>query len=358
MLKNRSQLALITAFLMSVLFLNFGCSSDSKTKNESKETAVEVMQVHPADSKQLLRYSGTIKEYNSVPAAFPTTGIVKNVYVDEGQYVKQGELLAELDDESYVSSYNMAEAAYKQAQDAVDRLRPMHKNGNLPDVKMVQAETMLAESQSALDLAKKSLDDCKLKADKPGLVGKRTIDPGIGAAPGIAAITIVQIEKEYAVISVHESEIAALKIGMPAYVYVPALGDYEVNGKVEEIGVIADPLSHTYKVKALFSNKGGEVKPGMICNVVIPKAGARQVIVIPANALMVDEAGKTYVYTADINNMTAHRVNVTRGAFLQEGVGIVDGLSENDNLIVAGQHKLYENAPIKVINRETATAAE
>ena len=330
-----------------------GCTSNSKAREENGyETVVEVQQVRYVNDSERIRYSGTIEESVTIPAAFAVNGIVKEVHVHEGERVQEGQLLATLDDTSFRNAYLMAEATYNRAMDAVERLRPMHEKGNLPDIKMVEAETGLQQATAARDLARKNLDDCRLVAPGSGIVGQRNIEIGGGALPGATAIRIVQINTVKAVIPVHENEISQLALGMKAEVTIPALGDHEWVGSIDEIGVVADPLSHTYRVKLTIANRDHLIKPGMICNVVIFKDNEETALRLPVAAIQVDENRNSYVYVVNPGDMTAHKKRVKTSGFLRDGISVKSGLDPDELVVISGQHKLYENAPVAVMNMD------
>lgn len=347
----RSTLAL--AVLPGLFLLVTGCTPDSNaSSSRAASLKVKVEAVEVVSPSQRLHYSGTIQEADTYPASFAVSGIAQDVFVEEGQEVRRGQKLATLDDATARNSYDMAEATYNRARDAVERLTPMHENGTLPEIQFVEAQTGLAQARAAFEIAKRNLEDCVLKADSHGLVGKRSINPGEGAAPGMAAITIVDIDKVEAVIAVHENEISSIKRGMEAAIIVPALGNRSWDGEVVEVGVVADPLSHTYKVKVLVDNSDHAMRPGMVCNTVILPPSDQQTMIVPIQAVLVDSDGRTYVYTVDATTNTTRRQVVQRKGYLHEGIEITDGLQPGDLVVVAGQHRLYDNAAVSFV-RET-----
>ena len=345
----------LLALLPGLFFLGNGCSSNSHANGSSVEAInVRVEAVSPVTNSERLRYSGTVKEVETLPAAFAVSGIVKDVYVQEGQEVRRGQKLATLDDATFRSSYAIANATYQRALDAVERLKPMHDNGTLPDIKMVEAQTGLEQARATLDLAEKNLKDCVLIAGKSGVVGKRSVDAGIGAAPGMAAITLVQIDRIYAVIAVHENEISGMEIGMPASISIPALGEREWEGEVVELGVVADPLSHTYRAKVVVDNEDHAIRPGMICSVVVVKPGDRETMIVPSEAVLVDGMGQNYVYTVDARTNRAFRKPVHSLGYLLDGIEIADGLEPGDLVVMAGQHRLYDDAQVRIVEASKA----
>jgi len=182
--------------LITLLGLLAGCS-----KNEPQEKLpvnVVAQKVSATGDQQMIAYSGTIEESNTTALSFSVVGTVACVLVSEGDYVQKGQLLAVLNDETYKNAYEMSLASQKQAEDAYKRLLPMYKNGNLPEIKLVEVETGLQQAKAATLISKKSVDDCKLYSPVNGIIGKRSIEPGMSALPNLTSISVVEIVKVFA----------------------------------------------------------------------------------------------------------------------------------------------------------------
>jgi len=292
-------------------------------------------------------YVGTVEESVSVPLSFLTTGMVEKVYVSEGQKVKRGQLLAELNQESYENVYQMALSKEKQAEDAYFRLSGVYEKGSLPEIKFIEIQTALEQAKSATRIAEKSLKDCKLYAPVNGIIGKREIEPGSNVIPGNPLLTIVKIEKVYVKIPVPEKEITGNYIGQKAKIEVSALNKAIFEGQIEEIGVMANPLSHTYPVKIVVSNPEEQLKPGMVGKVFINKTGSDSLIIIPQQAVIVNPQGEKFVYIADLTSETAVKRPVETGALKNNGVIITKGLQTGDQVIINGYQKLDANRKIQ-----------
>ena len=345
-MKNKKYLPVI--FFLGIAFSAWGCSGNSGNQNNDS-VKVQIEKVKPADVSQELAYSGTIEESETIPLSFSSVGTVSKVFVSEGALVRKGQILAELDNATYQNTYAMMHASEEQAQDAYNRLTPMHKNGNLPDVKYVEVETGLQKAKAGESIARKNLDDCNLYATTDGYVGKRSIEPGMTALPNLTSITIVKINKVFARVSVSENEIALIHKGQKANITIGALGSASHDGTVEEIGVIADPIAHSYKVKIGVANKDLSIKPGMICSAIIESPSTFRGAVVPGRSVLVDESGKNYVYIVSSQNKAMRKYIVT-GQLLNGGIEVLEGLQINDTIVVEGQHKLIENAAVQIVN--------
>jgi RND family efflux transporter MFP subunit len=346
-LKPRDICGLVLA--LSVIFS--GCRAHRETGTAAGPVRVVVLKVAPAATGREFAYSGTISESESRPQSFSVTGTVTRVQVNEGDTVAKGTLLAELDDTSYRDTYEMVKAGEKQAEDAFNRLSRMFKNGNLPEVKYVEVETGLQKAKAAAAIARKNLDDCRLYASASGYVGKRSIDPGMVALPNLASITIVRIDKVFARVPVPENDIALVHKGERAAVRIGALGPQEFEGKVEDIGVVADPLAHSYKIRIAVPNPDRAIKPGMVCTAVIEGLERSSGLVIPNEAVLVDETGRNYVYCLDPAGTRASLRYVKLGELLQNGIRITEGLNAGETIVVSGQHKLVDGSAVQVVER-------
>jgi membrane fusion protein, multidrug efflux system len=337
---------------IALVGLYFAGCADNKANKALKDTAVNV-EVIPAaysDGSGALSYSGTIEESETIPLSFSTAGTVKRVYVNEGEPVRKGQILAELDDETYRNDYEMSLAAEKQAQDAYNRLLPMHKNGNIPEIKFIEAETALQRASGAAAISKKSLNDCKLYSPVDGIVGKKSIEPGMTAMASFSSITIVKIQKVFANVSVPENEISSVKKGDNASIKIAALNNSDFTGSVEEIGVMADPMAHSYKIKIAISNNNVVIKPGMICNVNLLKTRGDEKLILPHESVKVDENGNAFVYAVSNEQNSVSRKLVKTGILFNNGVEIISGIKAGELVVVNGQQKLADKSLIKIIN--------
>lgn len=325
------------------------CSEDNNNLNSKKQIGVIIQQVKLNNSTEQITFSGTIEEAKSSSLSFSVMGTVDKVYFEEGQAVNKGTLLAEINSETYKNAYQIALSSVNQAEDAYKRLEPMYKNGTYPEIKMVELETQLQQAKANLEIVKKNLNDCKLYANMTGIVGRRLIDPGSNVIPGSPIFTIVDINTVFAKVPVPENEIGKIKKGGKAAVQINAVNENYITGTIEEIGVLANPLSHTYDIKIRLANPTKSLKPGMVCNVQIDGIDKQGCLLVPSSAVQVDENGLNFVYLVNENKSQANKHSVTVGTFTKNDLEILSGLKKDDIIVISGFHKLYDNAPIEVI---------
>ena len=328
-----------------------GCTSGAQNNPTENHEAVrvKVMKIGTKADTNSQSYIATIEESVLVPLSFLSPGTVDKVLVDEGQGISQGQLLAVLNSDYARNSYQIALSKENQAQDAYNRLEPVYKKGSLPEVKFVDIQTGLAMAKSSVMMSKKNLDDCNLYAPTSGIIGRRMLEPGMSVLPGNPVFQLVKIEKVNANVPVPENEIAGIKKWQKAQVQVSALGDQLFDGEVKEVGVLSNPLSHTYRVKIELNNPEQLLKPGMVCKVTIDDPTLENRVVVPLSAVQMDGNGGKYVFVANSNTGKAMKKSIVTGPMKNNGVVINSGLAANDLIITEGYQKINENTTLQIV---------
>jgi len=160
---------------------------------------------------------------------------------------------------------------------------------------------------------------------------------------------LVKIDKVFVKVSIPENEISKIKTGNRAKLSVKALNDEQFEGLITEIGVIANPLSHTYDIKIAISNPQEKLMPGMVCAVTILSNTSTVQVIIPSNVIQIDEENQKYVFIADANSNKVMKKFVEVGSPYNNGIIITKGLQIGDQLIVEGYQKINENSTIQII---------
>lgn len=331
---------LVVIYLLGIAFMIGGCSSEKKNKGEDKGKSVKTQTIGYTSNEVRREYIGEVEEENNVDLSFQVNGNVEKVYVQEGQSVQKGQLLARLNTTSLQSIYDAAKSTLVRAQDAYDRLTILHQNNSLPEIKYVEVQTALEQSKSAERLAWKNLSECSLYAPFTGLINKRYVEAGTNVLPGSPIYNLVSINTVKVKVAIPEQEISGIAIGQSCVVKISALNNQSFDGVIIEKGVSAHPVSHTYNIKVKVENKNLQIMPGMVCKVYL--SGASEIdskyIAIPLKAAQIDRNGKHFVWLQDKEHKV-FRQEIVLGRLVGNEVLVVEGLQQGDILIVEGyQH--------------------
>lgn len=339
----RDRKALVLTSLIAAAPLA-GCST--RAVEPLPPPTVETSAVARVASGRDLRISGTLDAERSTALSFAVPGTVEEVLVDEGQAVRRGQVLAKLSPTSLEHALGIALAQAERAQDAVRRLEPMHKNGTVPAVKWVEVQTGLEQAQHSVELARKNLRDAVLRAPEDGVVARRATEPGSTVGPGAPVLVLMQTRSVRAIAPVPESQIARIRVGQPARVRVAAL-DREVAGTVSEIGVAADPLTRTYPVKVSLANRDGALRVGMVVDVFVPVAGDAPALVVPREAVRIDEHGTPCVFVVGKDGKLQRR-HVSVAGFVGERTALTAGVQPGERVVVSGTPMLADGVAVRV----------
>ena len=341
----------IKHFILFLPFLLMGCNDTSSEQLKEKllrapaeERVIPVGVLHIDTVSGLVRntYPGYLEEGQSVEMAFKYGGTLQQLNVKQGSSVRKGQTLARVSSPQMESTRRSAQSTLEQAQDAYDRLKKVHDNGSLPEIKWREMVANLEKAQSALDLANAMLADNTIRAPFDGTIASVNAEIGENIAPMKPIIRLINTKGMAVKISVPENEIAKVQVGDTAEIVIPALDDKRLNGKVIEKSMTASMLTHSYPVKVLIEHPDKELSPGMIGKVVL-NADVNKGIIVPANAVLINQEGK-FVWVAEDDRAT--RRKITLSGYSGNGVIVSEGLGTGDVVIVEGYQKVSEGMKV------------
>ncbi len=334
--------------IASLWFIPFltGCQGDVEKPKANEPVKVKAVVVKDDAYVNLMRYSGTVEEENGTSLSFAVAGTIKTMNVRLGQHVSAGQLIATLDPTSMQNSHKVAHAALEQAEDASRRMKELHDKGSLPDMKWVEVQSKLEQARSMEQIARRNLDDCRLRAPFSGIIAEKSMETGENVAPGMPVARLVTASSLVVRISVPEAEMRSVRTGQKADVAVTAIGGEKIAARVVEKGVVANPLSRTYEVRLKLENTDKEVLPGMVTEVFLHpyKTASGKHYVIPAHVVQIDEHNRSFVWC--VKDGKACKRVIVCGEYIADGVTVVSGLSANDSIIVEGQQKVCEGTEV------------
>lgn len=338
--------SLYTLFIIGLI----SCSSKKDESVDVKIVPVTIQEIKYSDDIYQQEYVGTVEGENAVDISFQVSGNIEQIYAQEGQSVRKGELLAKLNTSSIESMYNAAKATLNQAQDAYNRLTILHNSNSLPEIKYIEAKTALEQAQASERIARKNLQDCNLYAPFSGVVSRRYQESGANVMPGAPIYNLVTINSVKIKIAIPENEVSSIKIGQTCRIKISALDNKSFEAKVVEKGISANPVSHTYDIKVRVNNADLRIMPGMVCKAYLINNGTttdKRNIIVPYKAIQVDYSGKHFVWIKDEQNKAVYR-EVLPGKLIGNGVAVEQGLQEGDELIIEGYQNISPGTIVEI----------
>jgi RND family efflux transporter MFP subunit len=339
-------------YMKKGIILGIGCwllvvgCSDKKTVDTKAPVRVKTVMMSPGMVDKAQTYVGIVEEREATAVSFTSMGVVKRMFVNEGQTVGRGQLIAEMDDTQARNMLTGAEAAMTQASDAYERYKMLHDNGSLPEVQWVEIQSKVAQAKSQLEIAKKNLSDCRLTAPVSGVIGRKQVGAGETALPSQAVVSILDVSTVKIKVAIPEAEIANIDANTRTSIYVDAINGSYSGGRIEK-GVQADALTHTYDIRIYVANSGLKLLPGMVASVKFMVDGSMVIkgCSLPVTAVQKKADGSLFVWTVD-KDKTVHRTTVTIGSTFGNHVSVTDGLRMGQRVVTEGYQKLSEGTKV------------
>lgn len=357
-------------FAITIILIS--CGDKKQVKSIKSPIRVKTEVVTTKNYSSDCTYVGIVEENGSTAISFTSMGVIRKMNVDEGQYVRQGQLLAEMDNVTSENTLEVtqvsttqandmveqAQATYDQAKDAYDRMKVMYEAGALPEIKWIEAETSLRRAETALKtaqsgvtsaqaterIAKKNVEDNLLYAPVSGVIGKKILTVGETALPSQAVVNIINIDNVKVKVSVPEMELRNISSNTHSSIRVAAANVYVEGGRIEK-GVMADALTHTYDVRINVKNPGHTLLPGMVADVTFGNYSGSASLMLPITAVQKKGDSSYFVWTVSDDNK-AHRTSVSIGDTFGNYVAITGGIEEGQRIVVEGYQKLSEGTKV------------
>jgi membrane fusion protein (multidrug efflux system) len=357
--------SVLTVCCFAALAAGVSCSGGTAGENKAGPVAeVTLTRVERGPISDTLVVSGTVMAIpnSDVKVGSLVVGRIAEMKVAEGDRVRTGEVLAQVDARPYEDQLTQAEQGVAQAKATLEHAtasrvrnedlvnRGIAARKDFEDSRTLEevAKANLRQSEAAVSLARIQVSRAALRSPFDGIVVKRFASVGeqVDGNAGQPVVEVVRLGEVELVVNVPAAYLPRLRAGQAVSLTSDAFPITKFPGHIVAIPAAVDPGSGAGAVRIRIPNGNGLLRLGMFLKAEVPFATHKDALLIPVAALYRDEGGKTVVYR--VVGDTATVADVKTGVANQEQVEIVDGVKQGDTIVLTGGYGLGEKAQIKV----------
>ncbi len=330
-----------------IILISFiGCSKTEENKQTDDAKPVSVTDCVKKEINKELKLTGTIYPWEEAALAAQMAARIRKIYVKEGDFVKQGDLLVQMDD----AQLTQIELQYNDAAKDFERAEKLKREGAISDQAYDKSKVLFETLKSNYD---KILENTRLRAPFSGVITAKYMNDGelFLMAPnqnrGVPAILYLMNLGELKIkINVPEADAYKLKTGNSVLVTSDLLPNEKFSGTVSRISPVVDQNTKTVLSEIRLINRGGKLKVGSFAKVSI-KFGKSVELIIPSTAVLTDVlTGQSFVFVNE--NGKAKKKFVQTGMQFNGNSVIISGLGENESVITTGQQVLKDGDSIQI----------
>jgi RND family efflux transporter MFP subunit len=318
---------------------------------------VTTIQAQSKKFDHFVELQGTVSTKQNVLIYPEAPGILVSVYVTEGESVREGQLLAKIDDGGMNNQLMQMKTQFVLAKTTFERQEKLWNQNIGSEIKYLQAKANYEEQESTIAQMESQLDKYNINAPYSGIIDDVIRDQGTVVAPGgfgSEVFRIINLSNMYLEVAVPETYIATINVGKEVQVYFQVL-DKKIMSKVRQTGNFINPNNRSFIVEDAVPNNEANIKPNMTARVLINDYTNPEAILIPQSIISENSEGDQYVFgalkIAKDKVATAMRKIITTGKTQGDFIEILTGVKSGDSLIKEGARSVRSGQEVKILSK-------
>ena len=279
-------------------------------------------------------------------------GALKNLFVREGQLVKKGELLAEINDSGLKEQLDQMLIQANYTKDNFDRVKRLWEKNIGSEMQFLKAKSDFETNNKMVEQIRDQLSKTKIYAPFDGEIDEIISNLGSNLVPGSSILRVVNLDIIYAEAQVPEKYVSSIELGTEALVSIPLLNK-EVTSKIVQSGNFINPNNRTFRVEAPVENKDKRIKQNLNARIKIKNYSNIKALVVPLRVIREDASGRPFIYklveTDKKDILLTVKIFVETGANNDEEIEITKGLSIGDIIVLEGANNVEDKQRVRVI---------
>lgn len=318
--------------------------SDSAVQEKRNATLVEVATVKEAPFVHYISVQGRVVSDKNIVLTAKTAGTVTNIYVDEGQSVTRGHVLAQIDPDLINRSIAELQTRLDLANTLYERQKNLWEQNIGTEVQFLQSKNNKESLERQLASLQEQLQQTKIIAPFSGVIDDVFIKEGEVSTPGIPAIRIVSPSDFKIRAEIAENYISVVEKGNNVTIELPAY-EKAISSEVSTVSRVIDPSNRTFLVEVNLPDSVSKgLKANMVAYINVEDYKNTDAVVIPINAVQFSDEGDDYVFVAENNKAVMRPIKI--GKTYDNDVEVLGGLKSGEKIIVTGHRSLVDEQAI------------
>lgn len=323
------------------------CNSIKKTEVMEKLIPVKLVPIISKNISIPIHSSGRLFPESTIKLSFKTGGLIKKIYANEGDLVKKGTLIAELDLSEIKAYYNKAKNGLIKAKRDLERVTNLFKDNAATIEQKQNVKTAFEIASSNFEIAKFNLSHSRIKAPEKGKILKKFAEENEMTAAGYPVFLFGSTKNDWIIkTGVSERDLLKIKINDKAMIKLSAYNK-TFSGYVYEISDRLDPASGTYELKIKIADEGVRFVTGFIASVDISPSIKNNYSLIPYDCLSNSDGNTGYVFYIDNNK--AKKIPVKIKHLFKDKVAVIFNKPIPISIVSDGAPYLVHGSKVKVI---------
>jgi membrane fusion protein (multidrug efflux system) len=351
-----SVLAAFLAVLGFVKFQQFQAMASQAAAFQPPPEAVTTAIAAQEEWPVTLDAIGTTSPVQGVEVSADLPGIVEKIHFESGRYVREGDVLVELDARQERAQLAAAEAQRDLARLDFKRMEGLIVDGAISQADYDRAAAEQKQTEARVGEIRATIERKVIRAPFSGVLGIRQVHLGQYLSAGTPVVPLQSLDPIYVDFGVPQQDAGELRAGRRVRAHADNLPGIELVGRVSAIDSVVDESTHNVKVQATFRNPEGRLRPGMFVRIEATAGESRPVVALPATAISYAPYGDSVFVVADMKGQDGKPYRGVRQQFVKLGsargdqIAIVSGVKPGEEVVTSGVFKLRNGAAVYVNN--------
>lgn len=328
--------------------LQIELASEGKgTQKDQKYKQVVTQTIQPNDFRHYLEIQGRVDAEDNIMLSTQTGGLVRSVTAREGQEVRKGQILAELDNQSLRQSIEEIRTQYQLTKTLYEKQKNLWDQKIGSEVQYLTARTNKLSMERRLGALNEQLEMTRIKSPINGTVDAVNIKEGSTVSPGMPAIRVVNYSNLKVVAGVPDTYASRIKKGDNVQLFFPDL-NRTFETEIQFVGNVINPINRTFDVEVKVDAQDAKLNPNMVAVVKINDLTVDSALVVPINTIQnADDEKYVFIAVDKQGQFVAKRQPVKVESTYNGMALITEGIKAGDRLITVGYQSLVNDQPVK-----------